>query len=256
MVEVKKANFEYISKETEEFLGVPFVFDENNYGGLATAKQNTKVKLIYKPRWDDWLDAMYYTAFTTWNNGHEINLDKIPAEKRRELTLSFLKKRPISAVLESAIFVIKIDNIPRALTHQIVRHRGASFNQESYRVTPAHHADFRIPEGMNEKQLQTLRMTTDISREAYVKLISSGVPIEQARNVLGMGTCTHIVCTMNLKVLIDYIKARTLEITQDEHTYLVCLIARELKTMAPKFYENFIQSQALSNIMAQYGVKE
>lgn len=268
---IKKADMGYIDKETREFLGIPFIFNPKEFGGVATFKENTEVELIYSPKWNDWIDAMYYTAFTTWNNGHEINLDNIGlgamvfdkykkysieeiAEHRRKLTIDFLKKRPISAVLESAVFVIKIDNIPRSMTHQIVRHRGMSFNQESYRVSNAVHADFRIPDGLTETQKEIISGVIDELRVLYVSLINNGIPTEQARNVLPMGTCTHIVMTTNLKVLQDYIKARTMDITQDEHTYIVMLICRELMEKAPEFWESFIKTDKLIEMMKQYEV--
>lgn len=254
-MEIKKANMDYISKETEEFLGVPFKFNPGNFGSIATARQNTEIDVIYAPVWSDWIDAMFWTAFTTWNNGHEIDLSKIAVKKREQLAINFLKQRPVSAVLESAVFVIKMDNVPRAMTHQIVRHRGMAFNQESYRVTPAHHADFRIPEGLTTDQKDDILDRANESRSLYVRLISDGVPIEQARNVLGMGTCTHIVMTANLKVMQDYIKARTQEIAQDEHTYIVLRIAAELKKNCPEFYDNFFKSEKLEQMMKEYKVE-
>jgi len=254
-MEVKKADMGYIDNETREFLNTPFVFEAGDFGGVATAKEGTKVTLIYAPDWEKWIYAMYDTAFATWNNGYEINLDEIAYHNDvKKLTLDFIKKRPISAVYESAMFVIKIDNIPRALTHQIVRHRKMSFNQESFRVTPAHHADFRIPEGLTQEQKDAILDATNNARSLYVQLINSGIPTEQARNVLGMGTCTHIVMTTNLSALREYINARTLDITQDEHTFMVMLIVKELRDKAPEFYENFIKSDKLEEMMKQYEV--
>lgn len=252
---IKQATMEYIDKETKEFLEMPFVLDPNNFGGLSHAKENPEVNLIYAPDWEKWIEAMYYTAFATWNNGCEINLETKTPEQRKKLTINFLKKRPISAVLESAIFVLKLDNIPRSMTHQLVRHRGMAFNQESYRVTPAHHADVRIPEGLSLSLFAKTKEVLDATKKLYIELINSGIPIEQARNVLPMGTCTHIVMTSNLKVLQDYLKARTLDITQDEHTYLVMLICKEIKNKAPLFWEHFFKSEKLESLMQTYEVK-
>lgn len=256
MKEIKNATEEYINKETVEFLRTPFKFDAGNFGGIKTAREATQVKLLYSPEWNKWLDAMYYTAFTTWDNGHEISLDKISErmtnEERRQMTLEFMKKRPISAALESAVFVIRINNVSRAMTAQICRHRQMSFNEMSMRVTPAHHADLIVSESMNEQQRKAMETIANAGRQAYVDAIMKGLPTEQARNIIPLGTATKITMTTNLKALIDYTKARTLDITQDEHTYIVMRICNELKNNATEFYENFIKNDKLENEMKQY----
>lgn len=255
MATIKKATLEYINKETKEFLDTEFSFEENNFGNISSKENSIKVSLLYSPDWNKWIDAMYYTAFSTWNNENEINLNKIKLNKNTEkLTLDFIKKRPISAVYESAIFVIKIDNIPRSMTHQIVRARKMAFNQESYRVTPAHHADVRIPDGLSFEEQQKYLEQCNNLRKIYVEMIKSGIPTEQARNILPMGTLTHIVMTTNLSALKQYIKDRTLEIAQDEHSYIVMLICKELKEKSPEFYENFIKDEKLEQMMINYGV--
>ena len=250
---IKKADLEYIDNETKEFMGLDFHFDGGHLGGMAI-KESCSVELIYSPEWDKWINAMVQTAFTTWDNGIEISINHIPKEKREQIVLDYLKKRPISAVLESACFVFHIKNIPRTMTHQIVRYRGMSFNQESFRVSPAHHSDVRIPQSLSTEDQADLSILFGKLRETYVKLVKERHPIEQVRNILPMGTCTNITMTTNLKALQGYIKARTLDITQDEHTYIVMLIAKQLKEKAPQFYDNFIKNDKLEKFIEQYEV--
>ena len=245
---------EYIKKEIKEFLDSDFELDETHFGHVATKEENIKVKLLYKPDWDSWIDAMYYTAFSTWSNGYEVDLEKKIVGKR-EFTLNILRKRPISACFESAVFVIKIDNVSRAMTHQIVRARKMAFNQQSFRVSPAHHSDFRIPNGLNDDTIKKIENKVDNDRKLYLELINQGVPIEMSRNVLGMGTCTNIVMTTNLSALKQYINDRTLDIAQDEHSYIVYKICKELEAKAPEFYNNFIKSEKLDNVLKNYDVK-
>lgn len=247
----KKADIEYIEKEIKEFLNNDFKIDEENFGKVATKEENIKVKLLYKPDWNSWIDAMYYTAFSTWNNNYEINLDTNEND-HRQLTLNMLRKRHISACFESAIFVIKIDNISRAMTHQIVRARKMAFNQQSFRVSPAHHSDFRIPNGLSDELKSEIENKANNDRKLYLKLINNGIPIEMARNVLGMGTCTNLIMTTNLSALRQYINDRILDLAQDEHTYIVSRICKELEKEAPEFYNNFIKSEKLDKIISNY----
>lgn len=252
---VKQADIDYVKKEINELLNVDFSIDEGNFGKVATKDENIVIKLLYKPDWNSWLDAMYYTAFSTWNNGYEINLENEKSiEKRRNLTLNLLKKRPISACYESAMFVIKIDNVSRAMTHQIVRARRMAFNQQSFRVSPAHHSDFRIPNGLDNELKKEIENKVNNDRNLYLKLINNGIPTEMARNVLGMGTCTNIVMTTNLPALKQYINDRTINLAQDEHTYIALRICKELEKNATEFYNNFIKNDKIVELMKLYKI--
>jgi len=251
---MKSANMDYINKETTEFLGLPFVFGDSDYRGLFTESESVQVSLILYPEWDKWIKAMFQVSFATWHNEFGTNIDVVPDYKREELVLNFLKKRPVSAVLESAIFVFRIDGLSRAMTHQIVRHRGMAFNQQSLRVTPCHLSGIRMPKGLDEEDKADLEELFKKVTDKYLDLIDSGVPIEQARNVMPMGTLTNIVMVSNLKVLIGYLKARTLDIAQDEHTYIALLIANELRSKCPEFYTNFVKNDRIEKLFGVYGI--
>jgi len=56
--------------------------------------------------------------------------------------------------------------------------------------------------------------------------------------------------------MIEYFNGRTSGITQDEHTYLVCLLAKEMKDKQPEFF-SFIKTKCkgLEDTMELYGVK-
>ena len=93
-------------------------------------------------------------------------------------------------------------------------------------------------------------------RNVYKELIQNGIPMEQARCIMPMGTCTKIGVTMRLRDMIDYFKGRTGDIAQDEHTYIVCLMAKEMRDRQPQFFK-FITSKVtnLEATMEKYGVK-
>ena len=74
-------------------------------------------------------------------------------------------------------------------------------------------------------------------RKLYKQMILEGIPVEQARNIMPMGTFTKIVMVTNLKELIGYVRARTSKLTQDDHVDIVHNLLIELKTKCPEFHK-------------------
>lgn len=266
----KEANEKYIVDEEIEFLGAPvghnFEEPEHQVAGYETIK----VELLSASDYKDWIKGAMYASLVTWDTTPQIPVSKLqeqPFEKQEELFLSMLKKRPISVALEAAVFMFKVTGLPRAMTHQVVRHRQMAFGQQSYRVSSCYSDPVRFPVSLQERidngesfQLTPLKNSyidaVKTVRAVYKDLIKAGVPMEQARCIMPMGTCTKIAITMRLRDMIEYFAGRTSDIAQDEHTYMVCLMAKEMKDKQPEFFK-FITSRAknLENIMEKYNVK-
>ena len=157
--------------------------------------------------------------------------------------------------------------VPRAMTHQIVRHRQMAFGQQSYRVSSCYSDPVRLPVSLQE--IIDSGVDTDKAyrlKESYIEavmhvrtvykdLIQALIPMEQARCIMPMGTCTKIGVTMRLRDMIEYFKGRTGDIAQDEHTYIVCLMAKEMRDKQPEFFK-FITSKIsnLEETMVKYNV--
>jgi len=243
----KEANTDYILAEERKFLGEMFVEPEEQISGYS----NMKVELL-SPTTDqayiDWVNSAFYSSLCTWDREpfrpvSEMLINK-PFEEKEVLLLNILKDRPISVALEGVMFNFKCINVPRALTHQSVRARNHAFGQESFRVSSCYSCAVRIPQSLLERQdpaaaelIGEFIETVKKCRETYKNLILGGVSMETARNIMPMGTCTKIGMVMRLRDVIEYFKARTGDIAQDEHTYLICLLAEELKIKQPKFWE-------------------
>ena len=223
---MKKADEGYIKKEENEFLGkeIKNKFPKGFPFQEIRSYDSINVEMLYAPDYTAWIHSNIYAALTTWDSEPErpvSNLHECGEFREQEKRLLYiLKQRPISAVLESAVFQFKITGLPRSMTHQLVRHRGMSFNQESFRVSSCYSCSVRAPQELYVKR--KLKLLNEYSkvvkqcRNMYKKLIDNGVPVEQARNIMPMGTLTKITATMRLKDMIDYFKARTLDIAQDE----------------------------------------
>lgn len=265
----KEANNEYIVAEEIEFLGAPvgdnFIEPEKQVAGY----ESIDVELLSSTNYVEWVRAALYASLVTWDTTPHVPVTKMQDwqfEKQEEYLLKMLSKRPISVALEGAVFTFKITGIPRAMTHQLVRHRQMSFGQQSYRVSSCYADPVRLPPTLEDKchqenNLDAINLrakyesTVKAVREVYKELIELGVPMEQARCIMPMGTCTKIAVTMRLRDMIEYFNGRTSDIAQDEHTYIVCLMAKEMKLNQPEFFE-FIKGRAkgLEETMAKYNV--
>lgn len=133
-----------------------------------------------------------------------------PSHKRVERCVS----NGHMSILEHAIVTFDISDISRVCSHQLVRHRMASYTQASQRYIKENSIDVVIPEKiLDGKDIDVVFIDAKIkSEEAYYKLLSLGVPAEDARFILPQASSTSIVVTMNARSLFNFFSLR-----QDSH---------------------------------------
>ncbi|TLM98497.1 MAG: FAD-dependent thymidylate synthase, partial [Actinobacteria bacterium] len=115
------------------------------------------------------------------------------------------------SALEHASFTFAIDGVSRAMTHQLVRHRLASYNQQSQRyVSYAEDPSFIVPPQVdaNPDARDAFLAACGEAFLAYRALIDSGVPAEDARYLLPNAMETKIVVTMNMRELLHFFELR------------------------------------------------
>ena len=114
------------------------------------------------------------------------------------------------SVFEHAKVTVRISGVSRALSHQLVRHRMASFCQESQRYVKVDvSADWFVkPEFDDEVDEDVFDKAMQFSAWAYAQLINDGVPAEDARYVLPNACKTTLVMTMNLRELYHFLYLR------------------------------------------------
>ncbi|MDI6901192.1 MAG: FAD-dependent thymidylate synthase [Anaerosomatales bacterium] len=115
------------------------------------------------------------------------------------------------SALEHASYTFAIDGVSRAMTHQLVRHRLASYNQQSQRyVTYAEQPAFIVPPAIaaDDAARERFDAATNAAFEAYRQLLDSGVPAEDARYLLPNAMETKIVVTMNIRELLHFFELR------------------------------------------------
>ncbi|MCL1847205.1 MAG: FAD-dependent thymidylate synthase [Coriobacteriia bacterium] len=125
--------------------------------------------------------------------------------------LETIMKSGHGSALEHASYTFAVDGVSRALTHQLVRHRIASFNQQSQRyVTYQGDPQVVLPDTIAQApQAQaTFNAAIDAAYTAYAALIDAGIPAEDARYVLPNACTSKIVITMNIRELLHFFELR------------------------------------------------
>ena len=140
------------------------------------------------------------------------------------------------SVLEFAEFVFKISGVSRALTHQLVRHRLASFAQRSQRYCKEGGFDYVVPPKirMNEEAVEIYKESLNQIRTAYEDLINLGIPAEDARFILPNACETQICVKMDLRELIHFCNERLCACSQWEIRQLAQEMKKAVEAVAPE----------------------
>lgn len=148
------------------------------------------------------------------------------------------------SALEHASYTFALDGVSRALTHQLVRHRLASYNQQSQRyVTYSGEPETVLPPTIaSDPEAQAAFNTAlDVAYATYAQLIEAGIPAEDARYVLPNACISKIVVTMNIRELLHFFEVRCCHRAQWEIQELAC---RMLDLVAPTAPYIFMDSGA------------
>ena len=140
------------------------------------------------------------------------------------------------SVLEFADFTFHIEGVSRALTHQLVRHRLASYAQRSQRYCNEDGFNCVIPSTI-ERNEQALKLyeyfITDI-QGYYKRLQELGIPNEDARYVLPNACETVIEVKMNFRTLIHFMNERLCTRAQWEIRQMALLMKKAVKEQYPE----------------------
>ncbi len=203
-----------------------------------------KVEMLFplsNSYYSEWVGGATHACLATWEQYPYKDINKMTYQEKEKQLNIILNDRPISVALEMPKFTFKITGLTRAMTHQIVRHRKMAFGQQSIRVVDPTGAPVRMLEAFEAEDKGDLKSRyydcVVNAKNLYKDMVSAGIPREQARNILPMGTTTSIVMTADLRTMIDYFRGRTSKITQGEHHYLVYLIAKAFREQQPKFFD-------------------
>jgi thymidylate synthase (FAD) len=136
---------------------------------------------------------------------------------------------------EHACFTFEVSGISRSCSHQLVRHRIASYTQQSQRYTKLTEPHFITPPKVKDTQGWGKRytdLTLDCHR-LYQEMVEMGIPMEDARYILPQSFETKIVMTMNARELINASELRLCLKAQWEIRELFKNIKSKVEEVAP-----------------------
>src|ERR1035437_3137721 len=143
------------------------------------------------------------------------------------------------SVLEHASFTFGIEGVSRVTSHQLVRHRIASFSQQSQRYV-SHKDEFTsiMPDTIaeNTEARQIFAFMSETVHKAYAQLVEMGIPPEDARYILPNATETKIVMSMNARELLHFFALRCCQRAQWEIREMSVEMLRIVKKIAPAVF--------------------
>ena len=149
-----------------------------------------------------------------------------------------------TSVIEHAYITFRIDGISRSTSHQLVRHRLASFCQESqryckYKDLVGNKDWYVIPPSIKGDTARLKVFENDMEHAAmsYSLLLDMGVNAEDARYVLGNAAKTSITMSMNPREFFSFLNLRLSPKAQWE----IRELAENMRWLAEHYNEQWSQ---------------
>lgn len=221
-----------------------------------------KVELLrYTPDGEKLIASAAKLCYSPVGISHiEDNLDPKSVEKFLNVLVDLGHESPI----EHVNFTFGVEGVSRTLTHQLVRHRIASYSQQSQRYVKLDQFEYIIPpsieenpetkkifiEAMEEDQQYYNRITQILFEKYYQEYLEEGIKekeakqksekqaIEDARYVFPNACETKIVFTMNARTLLNFFRLRTCNRAQWEIRKLAIEMLKKVKKVYPTLFKN------------------
>lgn len=148
------------------------------------------------------------------------------------------------AMLEHGIISVKF-TVDRGVSHEMVRHRMASFAQESTRYCNysgdrfGNELTFIKPSFFNIEEYRDWKRTMKNIEKHYLKLIEMGAKPEEARSVLPNSLKTEIVVTANYREWRHIFALRTSPKAHPQIREVMIPLMQELREKIPVVFETF-----------------
>ena len=173
--------------------------------------------------------------------------EKIAAKDQKAFVEKLVSIGHMSPV-EHVSFTFGIEGVSRACTHQLVRHRVASYSQQSQRYVKETEFDYVIPKTVRrdpaltkafERYMRQAQKAYDVIMDGLAKQGITGEKAQQdARFLLPNAAETKIVVTMNARELLHFFRVRCCHRAQWEIRAMATEMLRLVKGVAPVIFKD------------------
>jgi thymidylate synthase (FAD) len=143
------------------------------------------------------------------------------------------------SVLEHVTFIFSISGVSRVFTHQLIRHRIASYSQLSQQRTDSSELDFITPPEIRKYRsiAEEYEEKVKSCRDLYKKLIKQGISKGSARYILPSSFCTNILATFNARSLFNLFAQRECQSEEWEFREVARIMHNTLMEVAPLIFK-------------------
>jgi len=179
--------------------------------------------------------------------------DRITPESAKEFIKKIMSLGHESVIEHEKITVRVICD--RGISHEIVRHRIASYTQESTRfcnyskgkfgseITVIEPCFWDLSKEEDRKKYGIWKKTMENVEKTYMELIQLGAKPEEARSVLPNSLKTEIVITMNLREWRHFFKLRTSKRAHPQMREIAIPLLHEFKKRIPIVFDDIIPNR-------------
>lgn len=199
-----------------------------------------KVKLINSPSYSGLLSLIELAGRTCYKSESKITEDSAEKFVRNIL------KRGHEAVIEHGSVTVRF-TCDRGVSHEIVRHRLASYCQESTRYCNYSKDGFGgeitviEPSWCSEGDpaYEVWKKACQRAELAYFDLMSIGCSPQESRSVLPNSLKTEVVMTANMREWRHFLRLRTASAAHPDMREVAKMLLTEMKNRYPVFFEDF-----------------
>jgi len=147
------------------------------------------------------------------------------------------------AIMDHVVYMFEIEDCSRVTTHQLVRHRAVSYDQESQRFSAATKEGVVTPPSVqsNEEAIKAYDDALKSVYLAYDRMVAAGVPKEDARYILPSAIKTKLVMTLSARSLMHMIWQRTALQAQWEIRELATTLHELVQEATPELWTKIIE---------------
>ncbi len=167
-----------------------------------------------------------------------------------ERFISSILKRGHESVIEHESITVRF-TCDRGVTHEIVRHRVASYSQESTRycnysqdkfnneitvIDIASGFKYNLEDENDRRKYEIWQKAMEKSEEYYFEMLNAGATPQEARSILPNSLKTEIVMTMNLREWRHFMKLRTDKAAHPQMREVANILLKIFKEKLPIFF--------------------